>query len=78
MSKEKLLQILKNAGGWVFVVFCLLMALGAGACVGSLLLIITAALALPIKPVRGVYGTSYSVSVIFPPYHQKKMPNGMN
>ena len=55
MSKERLLQILKTAGSWVFVVFCLLMALGAGACVGSLLLVITAALALPIKPVRGVW-----------------------
>lgn len=55
MSKEKLLQILKTAGSWVFVVFCLLMALGAGACVGSLLLVITAVLALPIKPVRGVW-----------------------
>ena len=55
MSKERLLQILKTAGSWVFVVFCLLMALGAGACVGSLLLVITAALALPIKPVRSVW-----------------------
>lgn len=55
MSTERLLQILKTAGSWVFVVFCLLMALGAGACVGSLLLVITAVLALPIKPVRGVW-----------------------
>ena len=55
MNREKLMQTMKNVGGWVFVAFCLLMALGAGACVGSLLLVITAALALPIKPVRGVW-----------------------
>ena len=33
MSKDRLLQVLKTTGGWVFVVFCLLLALGAGACV---------------------------------------------
>ena len=31
MSKDRLLQVLKTTGGWVFVVFCLLLALGAGA-----------------------------------------------
>ncbi len=55
MSKDRLLQVLKTTGGWVFVVFCLLLALGAGACVGSLLLVITAVLALPIKPIRGIW-----------------------
>ena len=55
MSKDRLLQVLKTTGGWVFVVFCLLLALGAGACVGSLFLVITAVLALPIKPIRGIW-----------------------
>lgn len=66
MNREKLLQTLKTVGGWVFVAFCLLLALGAGACVGSLLLVVTAALALPIKPVRGVWDKLLGVQNIPP------------
>nr|DAV90989.1 MAG TPA: DNA/RNA non-specific endonuclease [Caudoviricetes sp.] len=66
MNREKLLQTLKTVGGWVFVAFCLLLALGAGACVGSLLLVVTAALALPIKPVRGIWDTLLGVQNIPP------------
>ena len=66
MNREKLLQTLKTVGGWVFVAFCLLLALGAGVCVGSLLLIVTAALALPIKPVRGIWDKLLGVQNIPP------------
>lgn len=73
MNKEKLMQTMKTVGGWVFVAFCLLLALGAGACVGSLLLVVTAALALPIKPIRGVWDKLLGVQNIPP-----AIPEGEN
>lgn len=66
MNREKLMQTVKTVGSWIFVAFCLLLALGAGACVGSLLLVVTAALALPIKPVRGVWDKLLGVQNIPP------------
>ena len=55
MNKEKLLQLLKTGGAWLFVAFSVLMAIGAGACVGSVLLVVTAILAFPVKPIQNIW-----------------------
>ena len=55
MNKDKTLQLLKTGGAWLFVAFSVLMAIGAGACVGSVLLVVTAIFALPVKPIQNIW-----------------------
>lgn len=49
---NKVLSVAKTILAWVFVVFCLLMAIGCGSVSGSILFILTAVLSVPLKIVR--------------------------
>lgn len=52
---NKILPVIKNVLLWIFVVFCLLMAIGCGSVPGSILFVITAVVSLPLKFVRGLW-----------------------
>lgn len=49
---------------WVFVAFCLIMALGMGFGAGSVLMLVTAILALPLKPIRNLWNMVLGVKEI--------------
>lgn len=49
---------------WVFVAFCLLMAIGMGFGAGCIMMIITAILAMPIKPIRNLWNMVLGVKEI--------------
>lgn len=52
---NKVLSVAKTILAWVFVVFCLLMAIGCGSVSGSILFILTAVLSVPLKIVRNLW-----------------------
>lgn len=52
---NKILSVAKTILAWVFVVFCLLMAIGCGSILGSILFILTAVLSLPLKVIRNLW-----------------------
>lgn len=49
---------------WIFVAFCLIMALGMGFGAGSVLMLITAILALPLKPIRNLWNMILGIKEI--------------
>lgn len=49
---------------WCFVAFCLLMAIGMGFGAGCVMMLITATLAMPIKPIRNVWNKALGVKEI--------------
>ena len=59
-GSSKIIDILQ----WCFVAFCLLLAIGVGFGAGCIMLLATAALALPIKPIRNVWNTVLGVRKI--------------
>lgn len=52
---NKVLSVAKTILAWVFVVFCLLMAIGCGSVSGSILFILTAVLSVPLKIIRNLW-----------------------
>lgn len=52
---NKVLSVAKTVLAWVFVVFCLLMAIGCGSASGSTLFLITAVLSVPLKIIRNLW-----------------------
>ena len=52
---NKSLPVIKTILLWVFVAFCLLMAIGCGSLPGSILFVITAVITAPLKIVRNLW-----------------------
>ncbi len=52
---KKATDLLKTVGSWVFVAFCLILALGSGGGAGSILMVIVAIVSLPIKPLQTLW-----------------------
>lgn len=55
MNGNTILRFIKNLFSWIFAAFVLLIALGCGFGIGSILLVITAILSLPIRPIRNLW-----------------------
>lgn len=49
---------------WCFVAFCLLLSIGMGFGAGCVMMLITAALSMPIKPIRNIWNTVLGVKEI--------------
>ena len=61
---NKVLSVAKTVLAWVFVVFCLLMAIGCGSASGSTLFLITAVLSVPLKIIRNLWDTALGIKEI--------------
>ncbi len=61
---NKVLSVAKTILAWVFVVFCLLMAIGCGSVLGSILFILTAVLSVPLKIVRNLWNKVLGIKEI--------------
>lgn len=61
---NKVLSVAKTILAWVFVVFCLLMAIGCGSVSGSILFILTAVLSVPLKIVRNLWDKALGIKEI--------------
>mgnify|MGYP000009454025 FL=1 len=61
---NKVLSVAKTILAWVFVVFCLLMAIGCGSVSGSILFILTAVLSVPLKIVRNLWNKVLGIKEI--------------
>ena len=54
-SLEKLKQLVISVVSWIFVGFCLILAIGMPFCMGTFLMLLAAAMALPLEPVRKIW-----------------------
>lgn len=61
---NKVLSVAKTILAWVFVVFCLLMAIGCGSVFGSIFFILTAVLSIPLKIVRNLWDTVLGIQEV--------------
>ena len=58
---KKVKQIVLSVALWIFVTFCLIMAIGMPFGIGTVLMLLTAVMAMPIVPVRKVWDVFFGV-----------------